>query len=116
ALVPEVAIKSGQTWSVVGLNHRWRFCRHRCHLTVVYTPGQHCEPHVDAAYKPSSSERSLFTFMLYLNEGFGGVTPLTGMALVFEHNIVHEGERLASDVKYIMRTEVMYRRQPKKWG
>jgi hypothetical protein len=38
------------------------------------------------------------------------------MALVFENNIVHEGERLASDVKYIMRTEVMYRRQPKKWG
>jgi hypothetical protein len=27
---------------------------------------------VDAAYKPSSSERSLFTFMLYLNEGFDG--------------------------------------------
>jgi hypothetical protein len=35
ALVPEVAIRSGQTWSVVGLNHRWRFCRHRRHLTVV---------------------------------------------------------------------------------
>lgn len=33
-LVPAVVIKSGQSWNVVGLNHRWRFCRHRRRLTV----------------------------------------------------------------------------------
>jgi hypothetical protein len=33
-LVPAVVIKSGQSWNVVGLNHRWRFCRHRLRLTV----------------------------------------------------------------------------------
>lgn len=33
------------------------------------------------------------------------------MALVFQHNILHEGQRLQSGVKYLMRTDIMYHRQ-----
>jgi hypothetical protein len=60
--------------------------------------------------------------MLYLNGGFEGgatvflegtkdrVQPVAGMALVFQHNIYHEGERLESGVKYIMRSDAMFQR------
>ena len=60
--------------------------------------------------------------MLYLNGGFEGgntrfiggggveheVSPKPGSVLVFTHDILHDGERLASGVKYIMRSDVMY--------
>jgi hypothetical protein len=60
-----------------------------------------------------------------LNEGYeGGETtfinerdstknvpciPRTGMVLVFEHDILHEGSALRKGRKYAMRTDVMYR-------
>jgi hypothetical protein len=60
-----------------------------------------------------------------LNEGYeGGETtfinyqdstkhvpciPRTGMVLVFEHEILHEGSALRKGRKYTMRTDVMYR-------
>jgi len=39
------------------------------------------------------------------------VVPVSGMALVFNHNILHEGEALKSGVKYLMRSDIMFRRQ-----
>ena len=66
---------------------------------------------------------SKVTLQLYLNEGFeGGATtflagrddtdvpcfPKTGMALVFVHNIYHEGSLLVDGRKYAVRTDVMY--------
>mmetsp|Transcript_32432 Transcript_32432/g.44540 ORF Transcript_32432/g.44540 Transcript_32432/m.44540 type:complete len:326 (-) Transcript_32432:82-1059(-) len=41
----------------------------------------------------------------------GGVEPETGLALVFDHHILHEGQQLRSGTKYILRTEVMYSQQ-----
>ena len=62
---------------------------------------------------------------MYLNEGFeGGETtflnysgseehvrcvPRTGMVLIFQHDILHEGSRLEKGRKYAVRTDVMYR-------
>jgi len=40
----------------------------------------------------------------------GCVVPETGMGIVFNHYMLHEGEPLRTDVKYIMRSDVMYRR------
>jgi len=40
----------------------------------------------------------------------GCVVPETGMAIVFNHYMLHEGEALRTNVKYIMRSDVMYRR------
>lgn len=39
----------------------------------------------------------------------GGVKPQPGRALVFDHHILHEGEELQDGMKYILRSEVMYR-------
>jgi len=106
-------------WEIVGLNERWRFCR--------YVEGQHFGAHNDACYVRGTYERSFLTAMLYLNGGFeGGCTnflegvegnllrlpPQAGMLLIFQHNILHEGEQLKSDRKYIMRSDIVYKKDP----
>jgi len=47
-----------------GLNERLRFYR--------YDPGQKFDWHQDGYYERENGERSQFTFMVYLNDGFGG--------------------------------------------
>jgi hypothetical protein len=91
----------------VGLNERFRFYR--------YDPGER----FDGAYRRENGEESLLTFMVYLSEGFTGgdtvfpdaaVTPRLGMALIFEHQILHEGAAVISGRKYVLRSDVMYGR------
>jgi len=118
-LFPEVIITSdGIPWKIVGLNERFRFCR--------YTPGQLFKPHNDSCFPRSLHEKSFLTFMIYLNGGFEGgntnflakdykvikqVVPEAGMVLVFSHKMLHEGEKLTSSKKYLMRSDVMYAKQ-----
>jgi hypothetical protein len=96
----------------VGANERLRCYR--------YGPGQRFAPHYDGAYFRSETERSLLTFLVYLNEGFSGgdtafldfhesVRPKTGRALLFQHAILHEGCAVESGVKYAVRSDIMYR-------
>lgn len=102
-------------WRVVGLNERFRYYR--------YDVGQRFAPHTDGAFERDNGERSFFTFMVYLNEGFEGgetafhqrhpplrVIPEAGMALVFYHRQLHEGMPVARGRKYVLRTDVMYQR------
>lgn len=104
-------------WRVVGLNERLRFYR--------YDVGQRFAPHTDGCFERDNGERSFFTFMVYLNDGFDGgatafhqrhpsllVTPERGKALVFYHRQLHEGMPVARGRKYVLRTDVMYRREP----
>ena len=102
-------------WQVVGFNERLRFYR--------YGPGQKFAPHYDGYYERDSGERSHFTFMVYLNDGFAGgstvfhgvrpalrVRPERGIALVFYHKQLHEGAPVEKGRKYVLRTDVMYGR------
>ncbi|KAH3845835.1 uncharacterized protein LOC127873132 isoform X1 [Dreissena polymorpha] len=120
------------TWTPVCLNNIFRLCR--------YLPGGHFAPHFDGHFDRSANERSLKTFMVYLNGGFeGGATnfvddrqqlykdestgkycaeetnilcsikPEAGLAIIFNHFRLHEGEQLKSGQKYILRTDVMYK-------
>jgi prolyl 4-hydroxylase len=85
-----------------------------------YQPGQRFAPHSDGAFVRQAGEQSLYTFMVYLNEDFeGGATaflvqpeksikPQTGMGLLFQHPIIHEGAEVAKGVKYVVRTDLMY--------
>ena len=105
-----------EAMELVGLNERFRFYR--------YDPGQTFTPHYDGSFRRSVSEWSELTFMVYLNDDFEGgetnffredgsttirVKPVTGMALVFTHPILHEGAVVLSGRKYVIRTDVMYR-------
>jgi predicted 2-oxoglutarate/Fe(II)-dependent dioxygenase YbiX len=105
----------------VGLNERLRFYR--------YDPSQRFNAHRDGAVERSPTERSRLTFMVYLNDGAEGgetvfyseervgglrqvvasVQPRMGMGLFFAHEWWHEGARVLSGRKYVLRTDVMYR-------
>ncbi len=111
-------------WETIGLNERWRYYR--------YEPGQEFRAHYDGSFVRSGTEMSHLTFMIYLNDGFKGgetkfvprdytgslhkaewvtVTPETGMAIIFVHRILHEGAKVLKGTKYVLRTDVMFRRK-----
>lgn len=105
----------------VGLNEPLRFYR--------YDPSQRFNAHRDGVVERSPTERSRQTFMVYLNGGAEGgqtdfysedrvdglrrlvasVEPQEGMGLVFAHQWWHEGARVTSGRKYVLRTDVFYR-------
>ena len=98
---------------LAGANERFRCYRYR--------PGMRFAFHADGAFHRNDRERSWYTFMVYLNEDFEGgettffvepevsIRPRTGMALLFQHPIVHEGSEVTAGVKYVVRTDLMYR-------
>ncbi|MEQ1867501.1 MAG: 2OG-Fe(II) oxygenase, partial [Micropepsaceae bacterium] len=86
----------------LGLNERFRFYR--------YDQTQRFRGHVDAPYRRDNGEMSLLTFMIYLNANYAGgettfpnvsVTPQLGAALIFRHEIFHEGKPVISGRKYV---------------
>jgi len=121
-------------WRPEGLNECLRFCR--------YDPGGFFRAHCDASFQRSEDERSLFTCMFYLDGAMVGgatrfvrldhtieyeshlkpaaddqvlasITPEPGLCLLFfQQGLLHEGADLLRGVKHILRTEVMYRRDP----
>lgn len=119
--LPPTIEHDSYTWDLVGLNRCKRFCK--------YTPGQHFSPHCDSSYYESEDTRSFLTWMIYMNGGFekgatnflsdlerrhviARVVPETGLCCVFpQETVLHEGEVLASGVKYLLRSDVLYRRR-----
>ena len=107
-----------------GFNERWRYYR--------YLPGQYFKMHGDGAHhRFQERERSLLTFMIYLNDVEEGgetrfydradprvpylaVKPKCGTALVFLHQLLHEGAEVLRGEKHVLRTDVMFRMFPKK--
>ena len=104
-------------WRAIGLNERFRFYR--------YEPGEYFRWHFDGAFHRSSDERSMLTAMIYLNDDFAGgttdfdhierscqirVRPASGKALLFAHGQRHQGAPPTVNRKYVLRTDVMYRR------
>jgi len=88
-----------------------------------YEAGQRFAPHSDGTYVRSENEQSWYTFMVYLNEGFVGgetvflvkpeksIEPRTGLGLLFQHPIIHEGAEVRIGTKYVIRTDLMYRKK-----
>jgi predicted 2-oxoglutarate/Fe(II)-dependent dioxygenase YbiX len=94
---------------VVGLNERLRFYR--------YDPGQKFAPHTDGCFRRENGEESLLTLMIYLSGGARGgetrfedasITPEAGLALLFDHYLLHEGAPVIEGRKYVLRSDVMY--------
>jgi prolyl 4-hydroxylase len=106
---PHVPAQIGAS-GAVGLNELFRFYR--------YTPGQQFRKHRDESFIRNEQEASYYTFMIYLNDGYGGgnttfntitIRPSAGMALIFLHDLEHSGDAVTSGTKYVLRTDVMYR-------
>ncbi|KAL6059672.1 Fe2OG dioxygenase domain-containing protein [Balamuthia mandrillaris] len=104
------------TWKPTRLNECFKFSK--------YSPGGHFSPHLDGPWVPREDESSIYTVIIYLNDDFTGgqttflqdnhqqhqVQPKQGTALLFNHDILHAAEPIEEGVKYIVRTEVMFRR------
>lgn len=97
--------------TAIGLNEMFRFYK--------YNPSQRFKMHRDGSFKRNESEFSYYTFMIYLNDKYEGgetkfasgeiITPKTGTALIFEHSQRHEGAALISGIKYVLRSDIMYK-------
>eukprot|EP00928_Gymnodinium_smaydae_P012919 TRINITY_DN14718_c0_g1_i2.p1 TRINITY_DN14718_c0_g1~~TRINITY_DN14718_c0_g1_i2.p1 ORF type:complete len:348 (-),score=69.55 TRINITY_DN14718_c0_g1_i2:138-1094(-) len=129
-----VGYGSEGVWQPIGLNECLRFCR--------YNAGGFFRPHCDAQFKRSEDEQSFFTCMFYLDGGFEGgstrfmkldsvlsqdtylkvardeqvlatVDPEPGICILFfQPGLLHEGTDLAAGSKHILRTDVLFRRDP----
>ncbi len=102
-------------WVPIGLNERLRFYR--------YEAGQAFRWHYDGAFMRGPGEVSRLTFLVYLNDGFEGgetefedalITPQKGTALLFSHAVRHQGAPVKHGVKYALRSDVMFRLQPRR--
>ena len=112
--IPETLYNN--SWKKDGLNDFFRFCK--------YEKGRIFGIHQDSSYIQNNNRRSWLTCMLYLNETNGGNTrffkdnydkkiicelpPKEGQILLFDPDIWHDGDKVLSGEKYIIRTEVMY--------
>mmetsp|Transcript_41347 Transcript_41347/g.68778 ORF Transcript_41347/g.68778 Transcript_41347/m.68778 type:complete len:284 (-) Transcript_41347:341-1192(-) len=128
-MVPPTVELYGEEWNAVGLNECWRLAK--------YHPGDRFGAHCDSPFQRNSDEMSMFTVNAYMNDvppECGGATrfyeesshirpcnpvlqlrPLKGMAVIFRQppheNLLHDGEELGSGaLKYLFRSDVMYRR------
>lgn len=93
-----------------GLNELFHFYR--------YQRGHKFRGHYDESCICNAQEASYFTFMVYLNDNFQGgdttfrdvgIRPRQDMALIFLHSLYHEGSEMMRGVKYVLRSDVMYR-------
>jgi hypothetical protein len=58
--------------------------------------------------------------MVYLNDNFQGrettfndliIGPKQGVSLIFTHHLEHEGSAVIEGIKYVLRTDIVYRLQ-----
>jgi prolyl 4-hydroxylase len=98
----------------VGLNELFRFYK--------YQPGQAFKKHRDQSYIRNDAEASYYTFMIYLNDSYEGgetsfnnlmIQPRQGLALIFLHDLEHEGSAVLKGIKYVLRTDIMFRLEEK---
>ena len=100
-------------WEPIGLNERIRFYR--------YEFGQQFKRHMDGPHRRENGERSWVTMIIYLNDDFDGgatqfidpfqmVYPETGSMLLFKHRQLHQGDPVTKGTKYVMRTDIMYKK------
>ncbi len=93
-----------------GLNELFRFYK--------YQTGQQFKKHQDESYIRNETEASYYTFMIYLNDDFEGgettfenliIAPKQGTVLVFLHSLTHAGTAVLQGIKYVLRTDIMFK-------
>ncbi|MBU1310337.1 MAG: 2OG-Fe(II) oxygenase [Gammaproteobacteria bacterium] len=95
----------------IGLSPRFRFYK--------YSPGQKFNMHKDGR-QDVDGNITMMTLIVYLNEGYQGgstkfrengleIVPVIGKAIIFEHHIWHQGIKLESGIKYVLRTDIVFK-------
>ncbi len=102
--------------TLVGMNERLRWYR--------YTGEQRFRAHVDKPFGAADGRVSCHTVLVYLSGALGGgetrlelakgrevkVAPEVGALLCFDHHLMHEGMPLVRGTKYVLRTDLMWRK------
>ncbi|CAF2100707.1 unnamed protein product [Rotaria magnacalcarata] len=128
----------GREWSIVGCVDRLRFYKYNKdeeypeHMDGSYSRIITYNNESQKTHK----QHSFLTLLIYLNDDFQGgetkfypdkqhcrflrdienkqavhiVQPKQGMALVNIHNILHEGSKVQSGIKYVLRTDILYQK------
>jgi len=108
----------GSKWVAYDVNEYFRLLKYEKNASFA--------KHRDMFYL-RDNDRSFYTFNLYLNDGFeggqtnffsdddnekiiGSVVPTVGLAVLFMHPFLHEGARVDSGSKYIIRSDIMYKK------
>jgi prolyl 4-hydroxylase len=111
----DATIPSG-VYEPVGLNPLLRISK--------YSPGGRFNRHQDSCHAESDQYVGMHTVLVYLNDDMVGgstelysddddtdrVLPEIGKSLVFYHYTQHAGMTVTAGYKYVLRTEVMFRR------
>lgn len=120
-LLPKRVKESRQTWDLEGLNEKWRLAK--------YYPKTSFGRHVDYNFKRDDTEKSMYTVNVYMNDDYRDgrtrfwsashgdidfeVLPEAGSAVLFrqppQEKIPHDGDAVAEGIKYLFRTDVMYK-------
>lgn len=106
AQIPEI---EGKTAFM--LSPRFRFYK--------YSPGQKFNMHKDGC-QDVDGEKTMMTLIVYLNESYKGgctrfreksleIQAAAGKALIFEHHLWHQGAKLESGTKYVLRTDIVFK-------
>ncbi len=103
-------------WTTLGLNERFKIYK--------YTDkkGHYFAQHFDGSYdRVPMVEKSWVTLLVYLNGDFEGgetsfmdgiIAPEAGLAaLMTQHNVLHEALEVTKGTKYVLRSDVMYRKE-----
>jgi predicted 2-oxoglutarate/Fe(II)-dependent dioxygenase YbiX len=90
-----------------------------------YDAGDKFGIHRDQSYEGDvDGERTMLTLLVYLNDGFEGgetvlhepephvVVPRPGLALWFQHMLLHEGRPVLRGTKDVLRSDVVYGVEP----
>lgn len=104
----------GDGWKAIGLNERFRVYKYS-------DPSEFFALHYDGRYlRVPEIEESWITILIYLNDDFeggetsfqdGDVKPKKGMAaLMTQTNVLHEAVPVSKGTKYVLRSDVMYRK------
>ena len=121
SFIPQVVTFDGEEWVPYGLNCCWRLSK--------YFPGDRFQRHCDTNFVRNKDEQSFLTVNAYMNGDFEGgrtrfyagyhdevaaVKGETGDCVLFLQppvaSLYHDGEEVSGGVKYLFRSDVMFRR------
>jgi prolyl 4-hydroxylase len=98
-------------YSSVGVNEQFRLYK--------YFEGQTFAKHKDQPFIRNDNERSYFSLLIYFNDNFEGgettfdeisIKPKAGRLVIFPHDLDHIGSTVKCGHKYIIRSDIMYRK------
>jgi prolyl 4-hydroxylase len=129
----------GREWSIAGCVDRLRFYKYeRDEEYPEHMDGSYSRTITTVnGSKSSRKQHSFLTLLIYLNDDFQGgqtkfypdkehcrflrdiedkqpihqIQPRRGMALINVHQILHDGAKIQSGVKYVLRTDILYEKK-----